>query len=417
MLYFAPFATGLAQAGTTQMHRIDTRRLFIPGLALIACLAGAPAQAAPYTPQSDEEVLERLPFKAAAGEGRELRALRRALADQPRNLGRALALARRYFDLASAEGDPRYVGYAEAVIRPWTQAEEPPPQILLMRALLRQYRHEFDAALADLARAAERDPGNEEIWSWRSAILMVQADYAGARAACARLVPLASALLVSSCNAIIDERTGKAEQAYAELSKALAQRPDADAELKLWIETRLAETALQLGLDELAERHFKAGLALGVTDGYILGAYADFLLDHGRPAEVVPLLKDWERSDILLLRLALAEHAARLPAAAAHIAMLKERFDASALRGDNLHQQEEARFHLTLLRDAKGALRLAAENYRLQREPRDARILMQAALAAKDHAAAQPALDWLRASGYQDPAYAKLARQLQQGAR
>ena len=385
-------------------------------LLLWTALTGGAALAAPYTPQSDSEVLERLPFKASAAEGRELRQLRRALTEQPQNLERALALAQRYFDLASAEGDPRYVGYAEAAIRPWTAAAEPPADILVMRALLRQYRHEFDAALADLARAAERDPGNAEIWSWRSAILMVQADYAGARAACAKLVSLASTLLVTSCNAIIDERSGKAEQAYAELSQALAQRPDADPGLKLWIQTRLAETALQLGRDELAERHFKAGLALGVTDGYILGAYADFLLEHGRPAEVVPLLKDWERSDILLLRLALAEQAAGLPSAAAHIAMLKERFDASALRGDKLHQQEEARFHLYLLGDAKGALRLAEENYRLQREPRDARILMQAAVAARDYAAARPALDWLRASGYEDPAYAKLALALQAGA-
>src|SRR3989338_6929883 len=111
------------------------RRLLIPIL-VFGCAVGV-AQAAPYTPQSDDEVLERLPFKASAAEGRELRQLRRALAEQPQNLERALALARRYFDLAGAEGDPRYVGYAEAAIRPWSQGAEPPAQILVMRALLR----------------------------------------------------------------------------------------------------------------------------------------------------------------------------------------------------------------------------------------------------------------------------------------
>ena len=393
------------------------RHLLTPVFLLVCvCCCGA-AQAAPYTPQSDDEVLERLPFKASAAEGRELRQLRRALAEQPQNLERALALARRYFDLASAEGDPRYVGYAEAAIRPWSDAADPPVQILVMRALLRQYRHEFDAALADLARATERDPGNAEIWTWRSAILLVQADYAGARTACERLAALASALLTTSCTTAVDGLTGKSAQAYAELSKALERRPDADPDLKLWIQTRLAEMALRQGRDELAERHFKAGLALGVTDGFILAAYADFLLDHGRPAEVAPMLRDWERSDILLLRLALAEQAAGLASAPAHIAMLKERFDASALRGDKLHQQEEARFHLYLQGDAAGALRLAEENYRLQREPRDARILMEAALAAKKYAAARPALEWLRTSGYEDPLYAKLAQQLGDGAK
>jgi hypothetical protein len=97
--------------------------------------------------------------------------------------------------------------------------------------------------------------------------------------------------------------------------------------------------------------------------------------------------------------------------------MLKERFDASALRGDKLHQQDEARLHLEMLGDAKGAVRLAAENYRVQREPSDARMLMEAALGAKDYAAAQPALDWMRASGYEDPLYAKLAQQLRDGAK
>jgi hypothetical protein len=387
----------------------------IPVFVLICTLVAGAAQGAPYTPRSDKEVLERLPFKASAAEGRELRQLRRELAGQPQNMERALALARRYFDLAGAEGDPRYVGYAEAAIRPWSKAAEPPVEILVMRALLRQYRHEFDAALADLTRAVERDPGNVEVWSWRAAILLVQADYAGARAACAKLAPVASALLAAACTTTIDGLTGKSAQAYAELSKALARRPNADPEFKLWIQTRLAEMALRQGRNQLAESHFKAGLALGVTDGFILAAYADFLLDRDRPAEVVSMLKDWERSDTLLLRLALAEQATKHPSAPAHIAMMKERFDASALRGDKLHQQEEARFHLYLRGDATAALRLALENYRLQREPRDARILMEAALAAKAFEAAQPALDWLRESGYEDPLYAKLARQLQEG--
>jgi hypothetical protein len=384
------------------------RRLTTLCFALAACLA----QAAPYTPKADNEVLERLPFKASAPEGQELRRLRRAFAEQPRDMQSALALARRYFDLASAEGDPRFVGYAEAAIRTWTASADPPVEILVMRALIRQYRHEFDPALADLARVAERDPENSQAWSWRSAILLVQADYAGARAACEKLVPIASVLLATACRTDVDGMTGKSRQAFTELSRALSRRPDASPDLNLWIQTRLAEMAQRQDKDELAERHFRQGLALGVVDGFILAAYADFLLDRNRPAEVVAMLKDWERSDVLLLRLALAEQASKHPAARAHIAMLKERFDASALRGDKLHLQEEARFHLYLLGDVPGALKLAEENYRTQREPRDARILFESALAAKNAAAAEPALDWLRASGYEDPLYARLAEQL-----
>ena len=45
------------------------------------------------------------------------------------------------------------------------------------------------------------------------------------------------------------------------------------------------------------------------------------------------------------------------------------------------------------------ALQLARENWATQREPADARILLEAALAAGDPAAARPVLDWLERTG------------------
>ena len=48
----------------------------------------------------------------------------------------------------------------------------------------------------------------------------------------------------------------------------------------------------------------------------------------------------------------------------------------------------------------------------MQKEPRDAEILMRTAVAAGDAKAAQPALDWLRTSRYQDPRLDKLAQEL-----
>jgi hypothetical protein len=176
--------------------------------------------------------------------------------------------------------------------------------------------------------------------------------------------------------------------------------------------TRLAELALRSGDPVRAERHFREAIATGVTDGFVLAAYADFLLDAGRPADVVTLLRDWTRSDILLLRLALAGQALKSPAAAAHVSMLANRFDEAGLRGDKLHLQEQARFELQLRNNAARALELALENWQTQREPRDARILMEAALAAGQPQAAKPALDWMRATGYEEAPYRALAQRL-----
>ena len=382
-------------------------------LAAAGLLILAPAlSAAPYVPQDDATVLERLPIKPGDPVARELRELRARLAAQPDDMDAAVNLGRRYVRLAMAEGDPRYVGYAEAALRPWS-GKDPPHDVLVLRARLRQYRHDFAGALDDLAAAAASNASDPEVWLWRAAILLVQADYAGAARACETLRETGQTLDWVGCKTSVDAVTGRAGSAYAQLSESLARTRGVRAGTKVWMLTRLAEFSLVLDQPDRAERHFKEALALGVNDQFLLAAYADFLLDRGRAPDVVALLGGWTHSDPLLLRLALAEQATRSPALDNHVRTLKARFDAAARRGDKLHQQEEARFQLHLLGDRARALALARENWTLQREPRDARVLLEAALAANDPAAARPALEWLARSGYEDPSLRRVAAQLE----
>ncbi len=144
-----------------------------------------------------------------------------------------------------------------------------------------------------------------------------------------------------------------------------------------------------------------------------MGAYADFLLQRQRAPEVLKLLAGWERSDVLLLRLALAGRVTQDPRAAEWLAQLRSRFADAEQRGDRLHEQEAARWALQLEGDAAKALAYARSNYQKQKEPRDAEVLMRAALAAKQSVAAQPALEWLRSSRYEDPVLQALAKQLE----
>jgi hypothetical protein len=167
-----------------------------------------------------------------------------------------------------------------------------------------------------------------------------------------------------------------------------------------------------LGRHDAAEAAFKRALALGLADGYLLAAYSDFLLDRQRPAEVLALLKGKERSDLLLLRLTLAAQASGAPNRANWEADLVARFTAASLRGDNLHQKEEARFALTQRGQALRALALARDNFAVQREPADARVLLEAAIAAGQPAAAEPVRLWLAESGIESQVLRKLAAQL-----
>ena len=372
----------------------------------LALLTVAPAvDAAPRKPPVDNEVLERLPSRAGDASSRELAALRAAMNSAPGNPGPAADLAQRYFDLAMARGDPRYVGYAEAVAARFS--DPLPAPLRLTRGLLRQYRHDFEGALADFAAALELDPDLAAAHAWRGAIYLVQANYAAAQGECDALRRLDRGTLFGACFGLVQAYGGHLEDGYRTLQHALANTRDAGN--RLWLLTRLGEVAAWRGQADQAERHYREALNLGRDDGYLLAAWGDFLLDCDRPAEVLKQLAGWEVSDGLLLRLAEAEAALKLPGAARLATMLEDRFAAARQRGDTTHRAEEARYRLRLRGEAKEALRLAAENYRVQREPRDARILLEASIAAGDAAAAQVARDWLGSSGFEDARLRTLA--------
>ena len=354
--------------------------------------------AAPHLPASDATVVERVPARAADPRVRDLQALRAAWRANPRDVDLAVRLARRYVEEAAAEGDPRYVGYAQAALAPWWAEPAPPVAVRVQRAVLRQYGHQFAEALTDLDAAVLAEPANAEAWAWLAAIHLVRADYAQAARGCKGLAPLTTPLLAAGCRATIDSLTGSAGPAAITLAVALKSAADAGPEERLWALTRQAEIAERRGSIAVAERAFKDALALGVADVYLQAAYADFLLDNGRAGEVLTLLKDGTRADVLLLRLALAAKAANDPRADGWRRDLAARFDAARARGDRTHEKEEARFVLELQGDAPRALTLARSNYAVQREAADARILLEAAIAARQDEAAKPVLDWLESN-------------------
>lgn len=367
-------------------------------LFLVSWTVALAVDAAPRKPLLDTEVLERLPSRAGDASSRELAALRAAMMSAPGNPAPAADLAQAYFDLAMARGDPRYVGYAEAVLARYS--DPLPSSLLQTRGLLRQYRHDFEGALADFAAALELDPDLAAAHAWRGAIYLVQANYAAAQGECDALRRLGRGTLFGACFGLVQAYGGHLDDGYRTLQHALANTRDAGN--RLWLLTRLGEVAAWRGQADQAEKHYREALGLGRDDGYLLAAWGDFLLDSGRPADVLKQLAGWEVSDGLLLRLAEAEASLKLPGAARLGKMLEDRFAAARQRGDTTHRAEEARYRLRLRGDAKEALRLAAENYRVQREPRDARILLEASIAAGDAAAAQVARDWLGSSGFED---------------
>src|SRR5215831_10560630 len=368
--------------------------------AALRCAAGiaslsiaAAVCAAPYLPADDAQVLEHLPGRNTA-QYRELKALQAAAARQPEDLSRAALLAAGYIRASRVEGDPRFLGYAQAVLGPWWKDPNAPTQALVLRATILQSSHQFDAAVADLDRVSQREPRNAQAALTRATVLTVQGKYARARKDCDRLFAMAPQIYATICVAAIDSVTGKSAAAYESLQQALTSLPRTDGTALAWGETLLGEIAHRRN-DPAAERHFRAAMNAAGRDIYLLGAYADWLLDQRRPADVVALLQNETRVDALLLRLALAQKTLNRPEAAASIETLRARFDASRARGDTVHQRENARFELALRDDPRSALPYALANWQVQREPADLRILAEAAVAANDAAGLAEVKRWL----------------------
>ena len=382
-------------------------------LAAIITLAAPAAQAAPYLPRAGSDVIETLPRRSDPLQ-LELRRMRVQLATAPDDVQLAATLAQRYIAIGRTESDPRYFGYAQAALAPWWRQAAPPPTVRLLRATLLQNTHSFHAAMADLDAVTVADPANAQAWLTRATVQTVLGQYSAATASCARLSALTEQLVSIACLTNVSGVTGRLLKSDALLATTLQRNADAAPQTRAWAMTLLAEMATRRGDAVLAEARYQEALQLAPRDSYLLGAYADFLLDQQRGAEAAGLLKAQRRIDGLLLRYALAlkqvsqrqtrqsGQAGLQTELADAVAELDARFHAAALRGDSVHQREQARYALHLRGDAKAALALAQQNWAVQKEPADLRILLEAARAANDRAAAAPALAWMAQTGLED---------------
>jgi tetratricopeptide (TPR) repeat protein len=387
-------------------------KLFGACLVSIATVAVATA-AEPYIPKDDNEVLETLPRELLSGRD-ELDTLRGRLSKDPNNVELAGEVASRCLQMGKLGGDPRFYGYAQAALRPWWEAADAPSSILKLRAKLKERDHRYDEALVDLKLVLAQQPQDAQVCMELANIYWVQGKYAEAQQICDRLKEFAGTVPTIMSTTPILAVTGEAEFAYASLVRVLPLvKQDYPSALQ-WIYTMQADIAVALGRAEQAEKHFREALTDDPANDYVLRSYADFLLDQDRNEEVVSLLREHISDTGKLLPAAIAAHRAGQKALTDEWkTQLRSRFDENRLRGNPPHGRYEARFELELGSDPKRALALARDNWEQQKQPADSRVLLEAAVAAKDNAAAKPVLDFLAKYRTQHVALDRLAKQLE----
>ena len=217
-------------------------RLFLLTLAL-----SAPAAAEPFMPTDEAQVLERLPDRERGRNIAISSVCGRWRLAEPGNVDAAVALADAYYGISRREGDPRYLGYAQAALTPWWKDPDAPTAVLVTRATILQSNHEFPRALADLDKAIAREPDNARAILVRATVLTVQGKYDKALADCNNMQGVTEDTYVLVCIASIDAVTGKANVAEAALEYWLSTLPDAAPDVRAWIESLLGEIAQRSG--------------------------------------------------------------------------------------------------------------------------------------------------------------------------
>ena len=401
------------------------RLLLVVGLGAVAPSFAA-EESALRIPAQDDAIVEHLPTHVGDAAQRRAaiaaeRAQRTQLQEHPNELGLALKAANDALARGRLRGDPRELGVAQAALAPWWTRADAPPEVRLVRATVMQSQHFFQDALKELDAVLAPQSGvslpvRAQAELTRAGVQQVLGHFAEAEGGCRRLAgadyyALGTAVRLNAlaCVAELSSLQGHADTAAATLAR-LAGAPDMDSAATVagdpapgWLNLMRAELAQRRG-DVAAGPLFAAALKAN-PDVYTQCAYADWLLDQHRPAEVVALLKGNEAADPVLLRVALAYrqlHGRDNALTRDATTMLGDRYDAALLRGDKSHGREQSRYELDLRGDTRAALALATSNWSVQHEPADEVVLAHAAHAARRDAAAEPLWQFLRDTGGRD---------------
>lgn len=374
--------------------------------ALIALCLGVNAQAEPFVPRDDSLVVLRI---ESARERSEIVAVERRVAADGTDALAARMLVAAYLEKGRLVAEPRYFGRAEALLTPWLELPQPPAALMLQMADIRQYRHEYERALALLDRVLEREPGLVQGRLMRAAIRQTQGRFDAAHADCKALLGSGETTLGTACLAQVMGMTGSLTKAERLLTALVERSGDLPASQRVWMLTSLADMNDRLGRTDIAETNLEDALTFDPRDRYARLALADLLLGNGRENEVPELLAQMPATEGALLRLAEVGQAGNAVPVEAVVA-LEARYAEAQLRGERLHLRDLARLHLRLRSDQQTALALARENWTEQREPADARLLAQTALAARDVASINALEAWRSETRYEDQVLDRLLR-------
>jgi hypothetical protein len=311
-------------------------------------------------PNSDEQIIEKLPARVSASGDTSLAATPQA----------RVALAQEAIRLTRQTSDPRHLGRAQAALAPWWGKPDAPVAVAVLQATVQQSRHEFAAARSVLAAALAREPRQAQGWLTLANLERIAGRYEASLKACDQVAAAGASLYAQACQ--LETRSMLGEHLLARRGFTKLSVQFADRETQAWILSLLAESEERAGEDDLALKAYRQSLGLA-EDTYTSLALADLFLRTARPTPALAVLRNQPNSDAVLIRRAYAMKLLGDPSWVALQIEIAERFQALERRGDDpgAHARERALAALWLEEDVAKGSRLAHANLDIQKEPAD----------------------------------------------
>ncbi|WP_201558108.1 tetratricopeptide repeat protein [Psychrobacter sp. 72-O-c] len=325
--------------------------------------------AAPFVPESDQQILETLPSDSPPARYLNSDSFSSSTSTvSPEQTSQLL-------ERAYLQGDPRALGQARAQL---DQTTDQSVETLMLRARALQSDHQFSKAKELLQQILSKDAANPDALLTLSSLLVVQGQFDEAMDYCKKLTDSSLRVYQLACEAQIQSMSGELTQAKQKLSGLASIASGLDSSTARWIYLMQADAALRSQDASLAAQVFSV-----MDDQTVpaLMARADWLLKNGKYQEVRQLLEDHTDKDALLLRLITAQIKLNDPKAQQNLALMKERIEVWQVRQENAHMREQATYAV-LANQTDSALQLARENWQEQRETADILIYATAAIKA-----------------------------------
>jgi tetratricopeptide (TPR) repeat protein len=344
-----------------------------------------------FRPQNDAEVIELLAPRTKR---------------QPATLADAIAQAKIALQSSRELQDPRYLGRARALLKPWWGKEAASNEVLVLQATIEQSLHLFADARKTLGTLVSNDPDNLQAWLTLASLERLSGNYIAALPSCERASRSRASdvakIYGDICSADIQCHLKNDSAPFRALLMSFG-RLRLNPEVLSWGFSLLAECEERAGDPAKAMDAYRSSLALA-PDNYTAISYADALLRNKQPEKALQTLATLPKSDSVLLRIA---HAMRMKEFGQWKLIhsdLMQRFEESAARGDDpkLHARERAYAAIWLSDDATQAATQSRLNIENQKEVIDWLLLFESLEQAKDKNSLKRYAVFLKGTGLRD---------------